>query len=252
MIIYEAINKLNNKRYIGQTIHDLNKRKRQHLESSKRDVTISHHFYRALNKYGESNFEWKIIDFAETIEELNFKESFWIDFFDTTNVHKGYNLKGGGSQPFLTEEVKRKIGNAQRGELNHMYGKTGELNKTSKPVINLNTNEIFPSVSDLSRVHPDLSVSKVCSVCRGDRTSYKGMHFRYLDSNGNIISNGVKSKIIILKNIDTNEVFYKKSHAFHKYKRKNQDKSNFYLKMKTNTKFVWNDYNWELKEYVIE
>ena len=81
MIIYEAINKLNNKRYIGQTIHDLNKRKRQHLESSKRDVTISPHFYRALNKYGENNFEWKIIDFAETVEELNFKESFWIDFF---------------------------------------------------------------------------------------------------------------------------------------------------------------------------
>lgn len=120
MIVYEAINKKNGKRYIGQTINSFKKRKQQHLDSVKHNHGGCRLFRNALIKYGSDGFDWKIIDHAKTVEELNEKESFWIEFFKTTNRDKGYNLKGGGANAFLTEETKRAIGSAQVGELNHM------------------------------------------------------------------------------------------------------------------------------------
>lgn len=96
MIIYEAMNIVNGKRYIGQTILTLEHRKRQHIETSKRNPSVSIHFYKAIQKYGEENFQWKVIDTAETQDELNFKESYWIELLNTTDPQIGYNLKGGG------------------------------------------------------------------------------------------------------------------------------------------------------------
>ena len=187
MVVYEAINKVNNKRYIGQTV-DFARRKRQHEDSIKYGGGCSY-FIRALSKYGVNNFVWRVIDRAITQEELDAKESFWIEFFNTTDSRFGYNLKGGGYNPFLTESVKRSIGNAQLGELNHMYGKTGSNNQTSKRVIDITTNITYDSVSELCRGN-DFELSKVCCVCRGERLTHKGHIFRYLDKNGNIIDNG--------------------------------------------------------------
>lgn len=224
-------------------------RKAQHLATSKRDSSVSGHFYNAINKYGEENFEWKIIEYCSSQEEMNIKESFWIDFFDTTNSQKGYNLKGGGHVPFLTEEVKRKIGDAQKGELNHMYGRTGKDNPSSKRVINLTTNEIFDSVEDLCRNNPWYGHSKVCAVCRGDRKTHKGCVFRYLDDDGNIIENSNKiEKVRILINLQTQERFTRVSYAFHKYKREKQSMSNLYTKLKETGVCRWNNYIWYFED----
>ena len=112
MIIYSAKNCVNGKRYIGQTIRSLDQRKRQHLWASTHKPEISTHFYKAIQKYGKENFLWEVLDTAETQEELNIKESYWIEKYNTTNPTYGYNLKGGGHNPFLTNDVKRKIGEA--------------------------------------------------------------------------------------------------------------------------------------------
>lgn len=197
MVIYEAINKINNKRYIGQT-KDFLRRKKQH-EKSIRYGSGCTYFARALSKYGINNFVWKVIDHASTQEELDAKESFWIEFFNTTDNRYGYNLKGGGYNPFLTDEVKESIGKAQLGELNHMYGKTGSNNPTSKKVIDITTNTTYDSVSDLCR-GMGFELSKVCCVCRGERLTHKGHIFRYLDDEGNIIDNGKTTSIAEIKN----------------------------------------------------
>lgn len=184
MIIYEAVNKKNGKRYIGQTIHTIEDRKRQHNNSIRYDNSGCHYFKRALTKYGIDSFDWKVIDKANTTEELDLKESFWIEFFKTTEPVNGYNLKGGGDAPYLNEATRKKIGDAQRGSKNHMYGKRGSLNPSSKAVICLNDGNIFGSVSELIRFYKSngLSLSKVCSVCRGERKTHHGMIFRYLDN----------------------------------------------------------------------
>lgn len=75
-IIYKATNIKNNKVYIGQTIHTLEKRKRNHYASTSGCTYFSH----ALHYYDEKDWVWEIIDEAKTREELNEKERYWIKF----------------------------------------------------------------------------------------------------------------------------------------------------------------------------
>lgn len=111
LIIYKSTNLINNKIYIGQTINSLEYRKQQHYREAKSKNRKSVYFHNALNKYGYDNFIFEKIDEAQTLEELNEKERFWIKFYDSTNKNLGYNLdSGGNSGGKKSEETKRKIG----------------------------------------------------------------------------------------------------------------------------------------------
>lgn len=105
-IIYCATNRINGKRYIGQTTYTLGFRKNGHGIDAKRQT---HRFARAINKYGIEGFEWREIDRAISANELNEKEVYWIGFFDSLRRDKGYNLQGGGGAKTMAEETKRKI-----------------------------------------------------------------------------------------------------------------------------------------------
>lgn len=225
MIIYEALNIINNKRYIGQTVQTLHKRKLQHINSIKYKNSKCVAFVRAMEKYGVENFKWRIVDDAETLEELDKKESYWIEYYDTTNPNKGYNLKGGGHNPYLTEEVKKKIGDAQRGELNHMYGKTDKNNKTSKPVLCITTGKQYESACSCAKSMPGFDFSKICAVCRGDRYTYKKHIFRYLDSNGDIIDNGKPISMDEIKEIKRKISRENWEKGIHKYQKQSGAKS---------------------------
>ena len=48
-------------------------------------------FYRAVRKYGKENFVIEAIDFADTQEELDQKEVYYIKLYDS--VKSGYNSK---------------------------------------------------------------------------------------------------------------------------------------------------------------
>lgn len=206
MIIYKATNLINNKTYIGQTVLDLKTRRRQHENSYKYKNCYA--FSKAIKKYGKENFKWEIIDTATTIEELNKKESYYIELYKSLTSQNGYNLKGGGDNSFLTEEVKQKISQAQIGEKNHMYGKKGELNSTSKRVKNITTGNIYGSASECAEKE-NINFSHVCAVCRGEIGSTNNYIYRYIDDKGNIIQpkNNTDIKNRPVRNIDTDEVF---------------------------------------------
>lgn len=206
MIIYKVTNIINNKIYIGQTIHSLNIRKSQHERSHEYGYKTA--FSNAIKKYGKENFIWEIIYETDCIDDLNRMESFYIDKYKSLVTENGYNLKGGGGNDFLTEEVKDKIRNSHMGEKNHMYGKTGELNHASKKVINITTNMIFGSASEAAR-YDNTNFSHVCSVCRGNRGSTKGYVYRYLDEENKVIEakNAACVKAKKVKNLDTGEIF---------------------------------------------
>lgn len=180
MIIYKATNKTNNKIYIGQTIMTIKDRNRtRQYGKSKFDY--------AYRKYGEDGFNWEIIDTATSLEELNEKESYWIEKLNSTNPEIGYNLKGGGGNAFLTEEVKHKISEAQIGSKNHMFGKNYGQNGKSKKVINLETGIIYESGTQAKDKLNLKSEFGIYNSCQGQCSSYKGIRFRYLDENGNYI-----------------------------------------------------------------
>lgn len=92
-IVYCATNKINNKKYIGQTVRELERRKQEHISNAKSNGKYAFHY--ALRNYGEENFEWGIIDTANNIEELDEKERYWIKFYNTY-LDGGYNMALGG------------------------------------------------------------------------------------------------------------------------------------------------------------
>ena len=63
-IIYCAYNKVNKKRYIGQTIKDLAIRIRGHYSNYSNCL----YFHRALIKYKKEDWEWKVIVNANPID----------------------------------------------------------------------------------------------------------------------------------------------------------------------------------------
>lgn len=118
-IIYKSTCVITNKVYIGQTTTFLGNRKGLHKHKALYENDIKNHFHNAIRKYGWENFTWEIIDYAQNFQQLNQKQKYWIQYYDSIN--NGYNiLKGGqnieantkkflkacGSVPFLVYDIE--------------------------------------------------------------------------------------------------------------------------------------------------
>ncbi|KYD28159.1 NUMOD3 domain-containing DNA-binding protein [Geobacillus stearothermophilus] len=206
MIIYKITNKLNGKIYIGQTVRTLEERIEEYKR--KRRTAIE----RAIQKYGIENFNFEVIDTAETPEELNEKEIKWIKHFNCIHPN-GYNLcEGGGNTKGYKhkEESKKKMSKSKKGrfigENNPFFGKThseetrkrwseqrkgrvlsdewrkklSENNAFKRKVINLDTKEIFDSVKAAADKY-NVPSSNISRCCKGKRPTSAGYRWMYLD-----------------------------------------------------------------------
>ncbi len=114
-IIYKAVNLVNNKVYIGQTVSSLQRRKKGHLANAKNGEDT--YFYNAIRKYGPDSFIWEIIDYTFSLEEQNEKEKYWIKEYKSTNRKYGYNMRDGGEAGGSpNEETKKRMSNAKKGK----------------------------------------------------------------------------------------------------------------------------------------
>lgn len=95
--IYLFTNKINGKRYIGQSI-DIGRRYYQHSVNSYNANCLEYnsYFYKAIRKYGFNNFSFEILEECQK-EELDEKEKYWIQYYNSNDMEKGYNLTIGGS-----------------------------------------------------------------------------------------------------------------------------------------------------------
>lgn len=94
-IIYGWYNTKNEKWYIGQTINP-EARFQSHIISN--DGTK---FHNALRKYGLNNFVYCVIENNVLAENLNMREQYWIDYYDS--YEDGYNMKVKG-KPYKVYE----------------------------------------------------------------------------------------------------------------------------------------------------
>lgn len=88
------------RRYIGLTKQTWQKRWKNHVYAAKSSKGGKWHFPNAIRKYGAAAFSHEVLEVCGTLEEANSAEERWIEYFDTRNPEKGFNLtKGGGHTP---------------------------------------------------------------------------------------------------------------------------------------------------------
>ena len=98
MHIYKITNLINKKIYIGLSTYDGPHRWDKHRWNATKNAV--HHIDRAINKYGENNFRYQVIEkvpFNKGIKFLENREIFYINKFKSTNRKIGYNLSLGGN-----------------------------------------------------------------------------------------------------------------------------------------------------------
>lgn len=152
--IYKATNKINGKSYIGQTI-DFEHRKHVHIHRRDGYCDPNSIFHRALDKYGEENFEWEIL--AE-IPGKDFANAFEREMIRKYNTYKpnGYNLTKGGDGGSMWNAI---------------------------PVVRLTLDgefvERYDSASEASK--DGFYQGHVLQCCRDPRSQTKGYIFMYED-----------------------------------------------------------------------
>ena len=203
MIIYKIINKINGKVYIGQTVRTFEERMGEHKRKHGKGVD------QAIDKYGENNFTYEIIDYADSLEALNELEIYYIQYFDCL-VPNGYNLcLGGGNTKGYhhTEESKELMSKKHKGTHigvnNNFYGKTHSNEQKAKwskerkgrdmskaieasakvnrkKVINLDTLQVFDSCKEAAE-YLGIAPTHISKCCRGKQKKCKGYRFMYYE-----------------------------------------------------------------------
>lgn len=159
MWIYKITNIQNNKVYIGQTIRPIEQRFKRHINDALNNI-LDTHFARAIRKYGKENFIIEQIDTAQTQEELNQTEQYWIQYYNSVN--EGYNetdaisKSGGNTYQSKTEEemkvIKEKIRQTKIGSKNPMARKIKRTNIITNEI------DIFDTV---------ISCAQACGIKNG-------------------------------------------------------------------------------------
>jgi group I intron endonuclease len=142
-IVYQHMNSITNKCYIGWTSNTIDVRWKQHVAISIKK-NINNKFQNALRKYSLDNWEHKILAENLTIEEAKKKEIELITLYNS--FHAGYNSTKGGDGNngiVMSAESNLKRSNALKGQPKHynrMHGKTHtDSTKEKIRIAHLNT-----------------------------------------------------------------------------------------------------------------
>lgn len=214
-IIYKITSKIDKKVYIGQTTTTFRRRYdcggvgvervyRSFLSCIRNERSYNQHLMFAIEKYGFENFHIsERFDTAQTQEELDEKERYWIAHYNATNPLFGYNCESGGNpnkkaseqtrarqsaaqrkrfsnkanSEYLrnrrhSDETKAKISASKRGTPGRPMSDDNleKLNEAKrKPIICLTTGETFYYMKDALEKYGIKSQGNLSLACHGKR-----------------------------------------------------------------------------------
>ena len=184
--IYCIENKINHKKYIGQSI-DIQTRWYAHKNKLNNNSHANCYLQRSWNKYKEDSFNFYILELCDN-ELLDEREVYYIKYYNTMLNEFGYKLESGGKlNKQFSEDSKKKMSKNRKGktcgEKHYAWGKHlskehvekireyasskhGKQCYQSKPVICLNTMEIFECIQDgAKKYHCD--ATNISRCCKG-------------------------------------------------------------------------------------
>lgn len=208
--IYQIINKVNGKIYVGKTNFSIEKRFKEHCRDAFQPKNENRPLYAAMRKYGVENF---YIELIEETNEPEIREVYWIE--KLASFKTGYNAtQGGDGTRYLDydlivatyQELKSERETAKKLKVDMVSVRTalrerGEKIYTNQEVnrekygivvkqLDKNTGEliqVFATARDAARyVRPNASslggvASHITEVCKGKRQSAYGYKWKYAE-----------------------------------------------------------------------
>lgn len=176
--IYKIQNLINNKIYIGQSIN-IEYRFYQHKHTKDK-----YYIHRAIQKYGETNFSFEILEKNLYSRELrNQREIYWINFYNSL-VPNGYNLTKGGDN--IAESKKSSV---KQFSLKGEYIQTFDNATVASKILNIDRSNI----------------TKVCQN-KGIMKSAGGYIWRYEEDSSQVLPVKAKGKKVFQYDIQTKEL----------------------------------------------
>ena len=106
MHIYKITNTVNNKVYIGQTVQANPKmRWYAHLADARRGKKS--YLLDSIRKYGPESFAWEIVDTATSVDELNSKEQYWLNYYRNQGITVYNNREAGGNKTHSPASIEK-------------------------------------------------------------------------------------------------------------------------------------------------
>ena len=118
--VYEIVNTLNGKRYIGSSVN-IRSRFQHHRAELRSGKHHNRHLQNAWDKYGEENFTFEVLFYCERSHTLVYEQQF------LDNLQPEYNVAISASAPMLglsvSDEVRAKISASMKGNTNCLGNK---------------------------------------------------------------------------------------------------------------------------------
>lgn len=179
--------------YIGQTSQKIYKRSRGGA-----GYVHCKYFYAAIEKYGWENFTREILKENLTLNEANYWEQYYIQFYCSNDRTKGYNITSGGNNHTLSEEgreklsekmtknnpmknpeIAEKVAQKRRGVKLSQQACDNISNGHKKQVECIETGENFESRQAAAKAYK-VSPSGIGRAAIGEQKTSAGKHWRYI------------------------------------------------------------------------
>lgn len=229
--IYKITNLTNNKSYIGQTNRAYRERWAEHARDKNKEPYCNWPLYRMLNSVSPELISWEVI---EETEDLNNREKYWIEFYNS--FYNGYNATLGGENGtkydyneilkyWLTdgEQNFTKTAlhfNSSKQYISKIISSFGyerrsweEINSNNHDSQKRKVNQIDLSTGRVINTYNSLSEAGQCfgnkeygrtisNICNGVRPSYLGYGWQYVEDIGKPIYLNKQIKSIYLPDYD--------------------------------------------------
>lgn len=200
--IYQIVNDINGKVYIGKTEYSIEKRWKEHCRDSLNREKENRPLYRAMNKYGIENFHISVIEETDNPEE---REIYWIERKGT--FKHGYNATvGGDGRKYLDHDLivsiyqqTKSIAETARlaechedsvslilksQKINTLTSQEVNVLKNGKIVNQYDLNGIyiksFPSLTAAAKsLNKSAGVSHISDACKGKRKTAYGFIWKF-------------------------------------------------------------------------
>lgn len=168
--IYLWKNIITNKVYVGQSVNLNNRKKDFYNFKFPYAGSLINNVRKKYNN--KSYWEYSILEYCDD-SDLNEKEIYYIELYDSTNRDKGYNI-----------------------------GKGGDANNTI-PIyqINIGSGEIVNSYNSITEAtnNPNIEASSICACCKHNMSYYKDYIWIYQEEYSKELIREIQKKIKLVK-----------------------------------------------------